>query len=88
MVIDNRTNRGDLGTAPIYILGGIVFVVGLFIIFGTTSYDIGLVASGFGLILIGINDKPEVSFHLVKYTGPPGLFLIICGIVIYVISII
>jgi hypothetical protein len=79
LIIDNRMNRGDLGTAPIYIIGGIVFVIGLFIIFGTTSHDIGLIATGMGLVLIGINDKPEVNFHLVKYTGPPGLFLIVWG---------
>ena len=75
-------NRGDLGTAPIYIIGGVVFFIGLAFIFGFQMVDIGLMVSGIGLVLIGVQERPKMSFKWVKYTGPPGLALIIWGLLI------
>jgi hypothetical protein len=75
-------NRGDLGTAPIYIIGGVVFFIGLALIFALQILDIGLVISGIGLILIGVQEKPKMSLKWVKYTGPPGLVLIVWGLLI------
>ena len=77
-------NRGDLGTAPIYIIGGVVFFVGLALIFGFQIVDIGLIVSGIGLVLIGVQEKPKMSLKWVKYTGPPGTILIIGGLLILI----
>jgi len=76
------SNRGDLGTAPIYIIGGVVFLIGLALIFGVQTPDIGLIVSGIGLGLIGVREDPKLSFRWVKYTGPPGLILCVSGILI------
>jgi hypothetical protein len=75
-------NRGDLGTAPIYIIGGVVFLVGLTFIFAFQIVDLGLIISGVGLVLIGVREKPKMNFKWVKYTGPPGLILVIGGLLI------
>ena len=75
-------DRGDLGTAPIYIIGGVVFMIGIAFIFGFQIMDIGLIVSGIGLVLIGVQEKPRMNFKWVKYTGPPGLVLIIVGVLL------
>ena len=77
------THRGDTGTAPIYLIGGILFFIGLAFIFGFAAVDIGLMTSGIGLVLIGVQEKPNLSFRWVKYTGPPGLVLFIAGLLIF-----
>ena len=78
------TNRGDLGTAPIYIIGGVILVVGLVLIILAQVYDLGLMISGAGLVLIGVQEKPKLNFKWVKYTGPPGLVLMLAGILIFI----
>jgi hypothetical protein len=77
------THRGDTGTAPIYVIGGILFFTGMAFIFGFAIVDIGLMMSGIGLVLIGVQEKPKLSFRWVKYSGPPGLVLIIAGLLIF-----
>jgi hypothetical protein len=76
------SNRGDLATAPIYIIGGVIFFIGLVLIFGFQTPDIGLIVSGIGLVLIGVREDPRLSLRWVKYTGPPGLVLCVAGILI------
>jgi hypothetical protein len=75
--------RGDLGVAPIYIIGGIIFFVGLTVILAFNTMDIGLMASGIGLILIGIRERPRLDIRWVKFTGPPGMVLIVIGLLIF-----
>lgn len=77
------SNRGDLGTAPIYIIGGVIFLVGLALIFGFQMAGIGLILSGIGMVLIGVREKPQLNFQWVMYTGPPGLVLLLAGILVY-----
>jgi len=77
------THRGDPGTAPIYIIGGILFLAGLAFIFLFKTIEIGLMMSGIGLVLIGIQEKPRLNFRLVKYTGIPGLILFMAGILLF-----
>jgi hypothetical protein len=78
------THRGDTGAAPIYIIGGILFFAGLVFIFGFNMPDIGLMMSGIGLVLIGVQEKPKLSFRWVKYTGPPGLALVLVGFLLFI----
>ena len=77
-------HRGDTGTAPIYIIGGILFVAGLVLIFGFQTLDIGLMLSGIGLVLIGVQEKPKLNFRYVKYTGLPGLALFLVGLMLLI----
>ena len=83
ILFTRATHRGDTGTAPIYMIGGILFCAGLAFIFGFAVVDIGLMMSGIGLVLIGVQEKPQLSFRWVKYTGPPGLILLIPGLLIF-----
>jgi hypothetical protein len=76
------SNRGDLGTAPIYIIGGVIFFAGLALIFAFHTADLGLILAGIGLVLIGVREKPRLNFRWVMYTGPPGLILLAAGILI------
>jgi hypothetical protein len=76
------SNRGDWGTAPIYIIGGVIFIIGLVFAIAFQTADVGLMISGIGLTLIGVQEKPKLSFRWVKYTGPPGLVLFVAGILI------
>ena len=75
-------HRGDTGAAPIYIIGGILFVAGLVLIFVFQTLDIGLMLSGIGLVLIGVQEKPKLNFRYVKYTGLPGLALFLIGLML------
>lgn len=85
IVTQNRgMQRGDLGSAPTYIIGGVIFVVGLLLIFGYGSADIGLMVAGIGLILIGVQDNPRMSYRWVRYSGPPGLVLVLWGLLLFV----
>jgi hypothetical protein len=81
------THRGDTGTAPVYVIGGIVFVIGLVFIFAFNTADIGLMMSGVGLVLIGVQEKPKLNFQYVKYTGLPGLVLFLAGLLLFVHAI-
>ena len=81
-MVAGASNRGDLGTAPIYIIGGVIFFVGMISIFAIQSVDIGLMTSGIGLALIGVQEKPKLNFTCVKYTGPPGLVLFVVGLLL------
>ena len=56
------------------IIGGVIFVVGLLLIFGYGSADIGLMVAGIGLILIGVQDKPRMSYRWVRYSGLQASF--------------
>lgn len=60
------THRGDTGTAPIYIIGGILFFAGLAFVFGFNFLDVGLMMSGIGLVLIGVREKPKLNLCFVK----------------------
>jgi hypothetical protein len=75
--------RGDLGAAPIFIIGGVIFFVGLTLILAFNTLDIGLMATGIGLILIGIRERPRLDIRWVRFTGPPGLVLIVIGLLIF-----
>jgi hypothetical protein len=77
------SNRGDLGTAPIYIIGGVIFFIGLAFILGFQTPDVGLVLIGVGLVLIGVREKPKMNFDRVKYTGPLGLVPILLGLLMF-----
>jgi hypothetical protein len=75
-------NRGDLGTAPLYFIGGVILLAGLAFIFMFQMADIGLIISGIGVILIGVQEEPKLSLKWLRYTGPPGLILVIGGLLI------
>jgi hypothetical protein len=80
-------HRGDTGTAPIYIIGGILFFAGLAFVFGFNTPDIGLMMSGIGMVLIGVQEKPKLNFRFVKYTGLPGLVLFVAGLLLFMHAI-
>jgi hypothetical protein len=76
------SNRGDFGTAPIYIVGGVLFVAGLIMIFGFQTIDVGLIMSGMGLILVGVREKPKLNLQWLKFTGPMGLVPVVIGLLL------
>jgi hypothetical protein len=84
IILENRGMlRGDLGSSPNWFIGVVAFIIGLLLIFGTNSLDIGLIASGIGLIFIGVREKPKLSFRWLNYTGPPALALIVVGLLLF-----
>jgi hypothetical protein len=82
-LVIGASNRGDLSTAPIYIIGGVIFFIGLAFIFGFQVADLGLILSGIGLVLIGVRETPKLNLHWVKYTGPLGLVPILLGLILF-----
>ncbi len=82
-MLTRMTHRGHLGDAPLPIIGGVLIIIGLFLIFATNSVDFGLMISGLGVILIGISDRPKLSFRYLKYTGPVGLALVLAGLLLF-----
>ncbi len=84
ILFTRATHRGDTGTAPIYIIGGILFFAGLAFLFGFNVPDIGLMMSGIGMVLIGVEEKPKLNFRYVKYTGLPGLVLFVAGLLLFI----
>ena len=81
------THRGDNGTAPLYIIGGILFFAGLAFVFGFSILDVGLKMSGIGLVLIGVQEKPKLNFRFLKYTVLPGLILFMAGLLLFLHAI-
>jgi len=87
ILLTRVNHRGDPGTAPIYIIGGILFFAGLAFVFGFNVPDIGLMMSGIGMVLIGVQEKPKLNFRYVKYTGLPGLVLFVTGLLFFIHAI-
>lgn len=84
ILFTRATHRGDTGTAPIYIIGGILFFAGLAFVFGFNFPDIGLMMSGIGMVLIRVQEKPKLNFRYVRYTGLPGLVLFMAGLLLFI----